>query len=73
MFTTLGYVASFFALGIGVAAIVGAFIVAPDMFAPDFDRMDMRQSTLWMRQGATLIFLGLVLGELCEISEKVEK
>jgi len=71
MFTKLGRIASYLAVALGLGAIIGAFIVAPDIYAPDFDRADMRQSSLWMKEGATLAFLGLVLGVLCEISAKL--
>lgn len=73
MFTKVGRIAGFVSVSIGLAAIIGSFVVAPDMLSPDFDRMSMKQSTLWMSEGATLVFCGLVLGVLCEISLKLEK
>ncbi|WP_141194802.1 EscU/YscU/HrcU family type III secretion system export apparatus switch protein [Maliponia aquimaris] len=73
MFTRLGRVVGFVAVVLGIVAIIGSFVVAPDVLAPDFDRISMKQSTLWLRQGSTLVFFGLVLGVLCEISLKLGK
>lgn len=73
MFTKFGRIVGFVAVFIGIVAIIGSFVVAPDLLAPEFDRMSMKQSTLWLSQGSTLIFFGLVLGVLCEISLKLDK
>ena len=73
MFTKFGRIVGFVAVAIGLAAIVGSFVVAPDMLSPELDRRSLAQSTLWLSQGSTLVFFGLVLGVLCEISVKLEK
>ncbi|KHQ52192.1 hypothetical protein [Mameliella alba] len=73
MFTKFGRIVAFVAVAIGIAAIIGSFVVAPDVLAPEFDRMSMKQSTLWLSQGSTLVFFGLALGVLCEISLKLNK
>ena len=73
MFTKIGRVVGVISVLLGVAAIVGSFVVAPDMLSSGYDRMSMKQSALWLGQGSVLIFCGLVLGVLCEISLKLEK
>lgn len=73
MFTTVGRIVSFVAIAIGLAGIIGSFVVAPDVLSPEIDRMSLKQSGLWLSQGATLVFFGFVLGVLCEISQKLEK
>ncbi|GAA6147752.1 hypothetical protein NBRC116586_08140 [Pseudooceanicola nitratireducens] len=73
MFTKFGRIAGIGAVAIGIAAIIGSFVVAPDVLAADFDRTSMEQSTLWFSQGSALVFFGLVLGVLCEISLKLDK
>lgn len=73
MFTKFGRIVGFVAVSIGFAAIIGSFIVAPDVLSVEFDRKSMKQSTLWLSQGSTLVFFGFVLGVLCEISVKLEK
>lgn len=73
MFTKFGRIVGYVAIIIGIVAIIGSIIVAPDMLGPEFDRMSVKQSGLWMSQGSTLIFCGLVLGILSEISLKLEK
>lgn len=73
MFTTVGRIVSIVSIAIGFAAVIGSFLVAPDMLSPEVDRISVKQSGLWLSQGATLVFCGLVLGVLCEISLKLEK
>jgi len=75
MFARVGRIVAFLAVACGLAAIVGSFVVAPDVLSPGFDRtsLSFRQSTLWLSEGAALVFFGLVLGVLCEISLKLEK
>ena len=73
MFTKFGRIAGIGAVAIGIVAIIASFVVAPDVLAPDFDRTSMEQSTLWLSQGSALVFFGLVLGVLCEISIKLDK
>jgi len=67
----VGRIVAFLAVACGLAAIVGSFVVAPDVLSPGFDRtsLSFRQSTLWRSAG----FFGLVLGVLCEMSLKLEK
>jgi len=72
MFTRIGKVVSVIAVILGLAAIVASFVVAPDISSPEFSRASMAQSTLWLSQGAALVFSGLVLGVLCEISTKLD-
>ena len=73
MFTKIGRIVAYIAVIIGLVAIIGSFVVAPDVLSPDFKRSSMRQSTLWLGQGSALVYLGLVLGIICEISRKLEK
>jgi len=73
VFTKFGRIAGVGAVAIGIVAIIGSFVVAPDVLAPDFDRTSMAQSALWLSQGSALVFFGLVLGVLCEISIKLGK
>ncbi|MFT7025869.1 MAG: cytosine/uracil/thiamine/allantoin permease [Paracoccaceae bacterium] len=73
MFTKVGWGVSLLIVIFGFAAIIASFFVAPDVWSPDFTRASMKQSTLWMRQGSTLVYLGLLLGVFCEISQKLKK
>lgn len=75
MFTKLGRIVGFLAVALGSIAIVGSWFVVPDVLSPDFDRTSLgfRQASLWATQGSVLVFFGLVLGVLCEISLKLEK
>ncbi len=75
MFTKIGFIVGFLAAAFGFAAIIGSFVMAPDVLSPEFDRKSLafRQSTLWLNQGSMLVFYGLALGVLCEISRKLEK
>jgi cytosine/uracil/thiamine/allantoin permease len=73
VFTKIGRIVGFLAIALGLAAIVGSFAIAPDVLAPDFNRNSLNQSTLWLSQGSVLLFFGLVLGVLCEISLKLDK
>jgi hypothetical protein len=73
MFTSIGWFVGLLAVIIGFVAIIASFFVAPDVLSPDFNRASMKQSTLWMSQGATMVFFGSILGVLCEISGKLEK
>jgi cytosine/uracil/thiamine/allantoin permease len=73
MFTKIGWGVGLFAIVVGFVAIIASFVVAPDVRSPDFTRASMKQSTLWMTQGSIMVFFGLILGVLCEISQKLEK
>lgn len=73
MYTRIGKIVAFIATALGIAGIVGSFLVAPDIYAPDFERGSFEQSTLWMRQASILVAMGALLGVLCEISVKLEK
>ncbi|WP_172331667.1 hypothetical protein [Mangrovicoccus sp. HB161399] len=70
-FTKIGQRVAFLAVALGGVAIIASFFVGPTLF-PDSDRASMKQSGLFLRQGATMLFCGLILGVLCEISEKLE-
>lgn len=73
MFTNIARSVSFITVAIGVIAMIASFFVAPDIFADEFDRGAMEQATLWMTQGSMMVFFGLALGVLSEISEKLER
>ena len=75
MFTKFGRIVGFLAIAFGLLAIIGSLVVAPDVMSPAFDRKSLawRQHMLWVDQGSMLVFFGLVLGVLCEISLKLEK
>ncbi|SNR38159.1 hypothetical protein [Puniceibacterium sediminis] len=75
MFTRIGRIVGFVAVALGFAAIIGAFFFPVDLFSPEFDRtaFNFRQSTALFSQGSILVFFGLVLGVLCEISVKLDK
>jgi len=72
MFTKVGRVVSVITILLGLAAIAASFVVAPDISSSEFNRASIAKSTLWLSQGAALLFLGLVLGVLCEISTKLD-
>jgi hypothetical protein len=73
MFTKIGRIVGIVAVALGSLAIIGSFIMAPDVLSPEIDRPSLKQSALWLSQGSMLLFFGLVLGVLCEISLKLEK
>lgn len=73
MFTKIGRIVGFLAVILGFGGIIGSFVVAPDMMSPEFTRMSLEQSSLWLSQGALLVFCGLSLGVLCEISAKLDR
>lgn len=72
MFTKIGRVISWITFAMGILVIAASFYIAPDIYAPDFNRASMAQATLWMKQGATLVCIGVALGVLCEISLKLD-
>jgi hypothetical protein len=74
MFTKIGgIVASLAVLG-GLAAVVGSFFFPFDINSPDYrTSFNFRQSTVLMSQGLAVLFAGLLLGVLCEISNKLER
>lgn len=74
MFTKIGgIVASLAVLG-GLAAVVGSFFFPFDINSPDYRAsFNFRQSTVLMSQGLAVLFAGLLLGVLCEISNKLER
>jgi hypothetical protein len=75
MFTRIGRIVGFVAVALGFAAIVGSFFFPSDVLSAEFDQksFNFRQSTLLLKQGSIIVFVGLVLGVLCEISLKLEK
>ncbi|MBE9635797.1 hypothetical protein [Salipiger mangrovisoli] len=73
MFTKIGGVLAGIAVLAGLAAIAGAYYFAPEMYSPDFNRASLKPYGLLFWQGAGLVFLGVVLGVLCEISRKLTK
>lgn len=76
MFTKIGRIVGFLAVAGGFASIIGAYIFFPfDVLSPEFDRasFNFRQATVLITGGSKLVFFGLVLGVLCEISLKLEK
>lgn len=72
MFTKLGGIVSVIAISLGLVGIVGWFVVILVQSTGSIS-VTMEQATLWLNQGSTLLFLGLVLGVLCEISKKLDK
>ncbi|PZX05004.1 hypothetical protein [Celeribacter halophilus] len=75
MFTKIGRIVGFVVVALGLAAFIGSFFFPSDLLSPEFDRQsfNFRQSTLLFTQGSIMVFAGLVLGVLCEISLKLEK
>lgn len=71
-YTKIGRVVAFLTVAVGILAITGSFVVAPDL-TDGFDRAAMRQTSHLMTQGAFLIFFGLALGILSEISSKMDR
>jgi hypothetical protein len=72
MFTKLGGIVSVIAICLGLVGIVGWFVAVLVQSSGSIS-MGSKQATLWLNQGSTLLFLGLVLGVLCEISKKLDK
>ena len=74
-FTKIGRIVGFVTVAFGLAAIVALFFFPLDIKALYFDwaSFNFRQATVLVEQGSILIFFGLVLGVLCEISLKLEK
>jgi len=74
-FTKIGRIVGFVTVASELAAIIASFFFPIDIKARNFDRasFNFRQATVLVEQGSILIFFGLVLGVLCEISLKLEK
>ena len=80
MYTRYGAKAAFWAFLLGSLAIlagiifpfVGKFLISPGHSAMGLEEFSRKQSSLWMRQGVILLIPGLILGVLCEISEKLD-
>jgi len=68
MFARVGRIVAFLAVACGLAAIVGSFVVAPDVLSPGFDRtsLSFRQSTLWRSAGFFRVGLGSALRDESE-------
>ncbi|WP_145963032.1 hypothetical protein [Mangrovicoccus ximenensis] len=81
MYTRYGSKVALLAFLMGCAAILGGFIspfVAGFFVSPDYSVMEVEEfsrklSSLWIRQGVMLLIPGLILGVLCEISEKLDR
>jgi len=73
MYTKIGEFVAFFAVALGLFSIVLSFFFAPDIYAPDFKRADLAQSSRFMKEGAFLLVIGVALGVLTEISKKLKK
>lgn len=73
MFTKIGSVVAGLAVLGGMLAVIASFFFPFDMSSPEYrSSFNFRQSTALMSQGLTILFAGLVLGTLCEISKKLE-
>lgn len=74
MFTKIGINVAFLALFAGLLAIIASFFFPIDLQAADFRQsFNYRQGTLLFSQGAMSVFSGLILGVLCEISNKLDR
>jgi ABC-type uncharacterized transport system permease subunit len=73
MFTKIGRIVAGLAALSGMVAVVASFFFPFDISSPDYrSSFNFRQSTTLMSQGLAILFAGLVLGVLCEISKKLE-
>ncbi|MGL4321728.1 MAG: hypothetical protein ACRCS3_12785 [Paracoccaceae bacterium] len=73
LFTKIGVVVASLAFLGGLAAVVASFYFPFDINAPDFrSSFNFRQSSVLLSQGLAIMFAGLLLGVLCEISLKLK-
>jgi hypothetical protein len=76
LFTVIGKIVGFGTIALGLSVIVGSFLAAPDLQyirSSEFEGESLKTSTLLLAEGGRLVFFGLVLGILCEISRKLER
>ncbi len=72
MFTKIGGFVGILAVFFGSAAVIWSFVLGLSVPYEELDPRIVKASGNWLTQGVSVLFCGLVLGILCEISEKLD-